>query len=172
VALVVEDGTGLATAEAYDTTAAADTYFLLHGDPAAWSGSTITEKEDAMRIGAQWVDLEHERRMRGERANEGQALAYPRVNVGALFGYQVELTDVPTILKRANFEAALRHREGDALLGDVAAGGGGVKSESVKVGPIEEAKEYVGDKDDAPSFPKITALLRPLLKSVHQGVRG
>lgn len=123
MALTVEDGTGLATAEAYISVTDADSYFSDRGD-AAWAALTTAAKEQALRKGADYLQSY---RWQGWRLNATQALAWPRTGV-VVDG--VTAAAVPEAIRRANAELAVRASAGD-LWADA---GGQVVSETV--GPI------------------------------------
>lgn len=123
MALIVDDGTGLATAEAYISVTDADAYFLARANT-AWAALTTGAKEAALRQGADYLEGY---RWKGERLTSAQALAWPRSGV-VVDG--VTAAAVPEAIRRANAELAVRASQG-ALSVDV---GAAVKSE--QVGPI------------------------------------
>lgn len=117
--LIVEDGTGLATAESYCSTAEADAYHTARGREAAWSDLDDEVKEQLLRQAADFMRQLYRQRWKGMRASQRQALDWPR--------YQVELEDVgfggyhayvlPTVVpdevKNACAELALRAKSGE-----------------------------------------------------------
>ena len=68
--LIVEDGTGKADAESYLSVADADTYHTKHGDSADWDGASTGDKEEALRMGTQYLDATYNTLWIGSRANE------------------------------------------------------------------------------------------------------
>lgn len=76
MALVVEDGTGLSTADAYVSLADCATYHVKMGN--TWTG-TDTAKESAIRKATQYIDTRY--LFRGVPVNADQALAFPREGV-------------------------------------------------------------------------------------------
>lgn len=118
MALVVEDGTGLADAEAYISVADADTYFAARGN-ATWAALTTEAKEQALRLGADYMGAVYGPRWCDDRLTATQALDWPRGVQG-----------VPEAVKRANAELAVRASAGPLLADQGAA----VQSETV--GPI------------------------------------
>jgi hypothetical protein len=81
MSLIVEDGTGLATAESYVSVADADAYHLAMGN-AGWTGTT-TVKEAALRRATQYLDARY--RFRGTAKTTTQALLWPRVASTSLY---------------------------------------------------------------------------------------
>lgn len=113
MALTVEDGTGLTTAEAYVSVADADAYHTAYGNT-GWTG-TEAAKEVALRRATQYIDSRY--RFRGVRKDADQALEWPRV------GYEPDgRTESwpPTLLEQACCEAALRALS-DTLRADASA---------------------------------------------------
>lgn len=125
MALEVEDGTGLANAEAYISVSDADAYFTARGNT-TWAALTTEAKEQALRKGADYLEGY---RWKGDRYSATQALAWPRSSV-IVDGYTLDADTLPAALVRANAELALKASAGE-LLADV---GAQVKSETV--GPI------------------------------------
>lgn len=163
MALVVEDGSGLSTAEAYASVAEADAYWALRGVPSAWSSSTTPQKEEALRTAADFLDSEGHLRWKGTRYGAIQRLAWPRDGV-SVDGVGLERAQIPRALKEANIEAALRARTATAgLVPDETEVG--VASESVAVGPIQESKTYRGEKTAATRYEYVHRLLAPLLRT-------
>lgn len=111
MALVVEDGTGLTTAEAYVSVADADAYHTAMGNT-GWTG-TDAAKEIALRRAAQYIDTRYT--YRGTRVNLNQALEWPRSSYET--DGRAESWPVPN-LKAACCEAALRALS-DTLTADV-----------------------------------------------------
>lgn len=128
MALVVEDGSGLADAEAYISAEDADAYFLARGNT-TWAALTDEAKEAALRDGSDYMLAVYGPRWKGSRVSATQALDWPRDGVVAN-GFEVGDDVVPTAVARANAELAVRASAGP-LLGDQ---GAAVKQEVV--GPI------------------------------------
>lgn len=122
--LIVEDGTGKATADAYVSLAEADAYFL--GRNTAWGALANDAKESAIRFATSWIDDTYAALWKGARANELQTLAWPRDNspgrgimlwrgsyprvqgyIYDLDGFPIDPDVVPKAVKRACMEAAI-----------------------------------------------------------------
>jgi hypothetical protein len=102
MALTVEDGTGLATADSYVSLVDALAYHAAMGNT-AWAASTDAAREIALRRAAQYLDTEY--RYRGTRYNATQALEWPRVEYED--GIRPEAWPVAAV-EQAACEAALR----------------------------------------------------------------
>lgn len=109
--IIVEDGTGLTTAETYVSVADADAYHTAMGNT-GWTG-TDAAKEIALRRAAQYIDTRYT--YRGVRVNLNQALEWPRSSYET--DGRTESWPVPN-LKAACCEAALRALS-DTLTADV-----------------------------------------------------
>lgn len=155
---IVEDGTGLLNSNSYLSVAEADQYFENHGDPIAWTGSTVPQKEEALRLATQYIDTVYGDIWVERRSSEAQSLDWPRAFVNDRDGFAVESDIVPQDVKDATAEAAVRHREGTDLLPDIDTPGG-IKREKVKVGPIEEDITYTGSGGQVVQFRIIDLLL-------------
>lgn len=103
MAIVVEDGTGLSTSNAYVSVAEADAYFAE--STTLWAGTNGT-KEKAIVRATRAIDLMGANKFLGTKLVETQALAWPRDEAYDRDG--IELTGIPVYLKRAVFEAALQ----------------------------------------------------------------
>lgn len=168
--LIVEDGTGLSTAESYVSVAAADIYVPLHYAtvPSSWSGANTSRKEIALRQAAQAMEARYRGRWIGSKVKETQALSWPRSGALDEDGFEIEDDALPQALKDAQVELALKEVAGDTLVADQTSPGT-IESESVKVGPIEEAISYSGGKSQAKQYTLADMLLRPLVTGVGLG---
>ncbi len=119
MALTVEDGAGLANAEAYVSVSDAGTYHTAMGNT-GWTG-TDAVKEVALRRATQYIDSHY--RFRGVALTSTQALAFPR---------DLGLTWPIRSLSHATCELALR-----ALSGTLHADQDDRAVVSEKIGPIE-----------------------------------
>jgi DnaT-like ssDNA binding protein len=128
MAIVVEDGSGLADAEAYITVADADTYFAARGN-AVWAALDEPAKEAALRLGTDYMEAVYGERWKGARVSMTQALSWPRDGV-CVNGFEVPDDVVPVAVQRANAELAVRASAG-TLLADQ-----GAQVVSETVGPI------------------------------------
>lgn len=107
MALIVEDGSGLSTAEAYISVVDADAYFSARGN-AAWALLTTEQKEQALRRGAEYMSAVYGGAWRGHRLKLTQSLDWPRTSV-------LYPIPIPLEIARANAELALRASAGELL---------------------------------------------------------
>ncbi len=132
----VEDGTGLADAEAFCSVAFADTYLATRGYT-LWATMSEAEREQALRRSADYMEQLYRERWAGYRINTTQSLSWPRYEVpmkDAAGGYMLayyESDEVPLIVQQANALLAYKAAGGD-LSPDI-----GRLKQRVKVGPIE-----------------------------------
>lgn len=128
--LIVEDGTGLATANTYVSLADVELYFEDRGIT-AWTG-TDALKEAALIRATFALDGLYGTKWYGDRSSSTQALDWPRTNAWDKDGYG--LTGVPYKVVYACCEAALLELTTPGALTLAQSRGGMIKSESV--GPV------------------------------------
>lgn len=114
--------------------------------------------------GASYTDGRYRGRWKGLKADEDQALAWPRVNVRDEDGYILDDDTIPRVVAHANAEAALRFIDGVDLTPDLERGGA-VKRTRDKAGPVETESEF---RDDASARTAVTAI-DDLLSGVLRG---
>jgi len=151
MAFTVEDGTGVAGANALIATDFADTYHADRGN-SAWTGSG-PDKQRAIVRATDWLCAEVA--YRGRLVEDEQALAWPRQDIQrASDGFALPDDEIPLGLQRATAELAMI-----ALTEDLrpALTEGRVATESEKSGSLSKTKTYV--TDDSMRFPKVMALL-------------
>ncbi len=121
MALVVEDGTGLANAESYASVAFATQYHSDRGN-AAWAAlANDTIREQLLRKATAYMEQEYRLRWASFRRTSSQALSWPRAWVqmpDAPYGYgswaaYVPNNIVPTEVQQACCELALEAISGD-----------------------------------------------------------
>ena len=74
--LIKETGTGLANANAYADATDGDAYHEGHLYASAWTAATTANKEKALVMATRLIDAQYQ--FNGVRANEDQALQWPR----------------------------------------------------------------------------------------------
>jgi len=171
MAFVVETGAGLSNANSYLSVADADSYHTDHSGSSDWSGASEADKQKALRLATQYLDITYRGRWRGAKDSSTQALAWPRSYAVDDDGYLIDCDSLPQQLEDACAELALKVIEGDTLLEDFDEPGT-VRSESVKIGPIEESKEYMGGKAPAKQYTIVGRLIRSLIESSDRVSRG
>ena len=107
MALVVEDGTVVANAEAYDTIANVDTYASNVGNSAWGAIATDALKEEAARRATRYMEAKWRLWWKGNKTIETQVLSWPRYNVLDEDGFVVDSDIVPRGVKEAFAEACL-----------------------------------------------------------------
>jgi hypothetical protein len=159
MAFIVEDGTQVASANAYITEAWLEQYAEDTGQTLA-SGNV----EAAIVRASIWIDGRYGMRFPGLIYGRTQGLLWPRSSSYDRNGYLVAEDAVPIEIKRATAEAAIRElADPGALAPDVvASAGGAVKRE--KLGPLEvEYEAGTSAGATGPGFPVIDGILAPLL---------
>ena len=164
MALTVETGTGSATADSYLSVADCDTYWTNHGAPATWTAATTAEKEEALRMGTQYLDAVYCTRWKGMRYDDDQALDWPRSGVYDNDGWAIDSDEMPTQLLDATAEAAYRHlSETNGLIPDIT-NPGTIKRYRVKAAVVEQDTIYAGVRSQIKQFRIIELLLQDLLR--------
>lgn len=156
MALLVETGTGSATAESYCTVEYASAYHTNRGNTEWAALTTDALREAALRRATDYMRQAYRSRWQGYKVNEDQALDWPRYGV-EVEGYAVDSDIVPTEVKNACAELALKASAAD-LNPDLTQG---VLSE--QVGSIQVTYDKA-----SPQFTRyraIDALLSPYLKA-------
>lgn len=140
---------GATDANAYATLAEVETYVTTMSFSTAWIGKTDEQKKAAIIQAARWLDTLE---WAGMRSSQTQALAWPRcekflvrfvgismAGSGYLLdrdGYQIASDTIPTCIKNANAEMAVRQ-----LASDWTQGLGPITQDSIKVGPISQGRK-------------------------------
>ena len=108
MALVPEDGSGLAAADTYASILEADAYWSAHGSPSEWTSLTDAQKESALRYAATWMDSHYQ--WLGTRTFPTvQARAWPRTGVTDPFWNLIPSSgagSIPQSIKDLQAEAA------------------------------------------------------------------
>lgn len=122
MALIVEDGTGLAAADSFGSVADADTYLTnRYGATNLFVAQASADQKDAwMRQAADFIETSFGPRLSGERKTTTQALCWPRTNAVRTDGFGqsqiVSSTIVPQAFQSAQFEAARLLADGTSLV--------------------------------------------------------
>lgn len=153
MALIVEDGTGLSTAESYISVADTDT---RHSDSGQtnWALLSTAEKEQALRRATDYMEQAYRSRWKGTRKERLQALSWPRYDV-IVDRWSVDSDIVPTDIANACADLALKAAAGD-LNADLTRG---IVRE--KVGPLET--EYDRASPQQTRYRSIDMALAPYL---------
>ncbi len=169
MSLVVEDGTGIATAESYCSVADADTYHTNQGN-AAWALLSTTLKEQALRRATTFMEGKFRDIYAGYRKGIIQSLSWPRIWVpvrdapagyGSFMMYYPQDT-VPAAVSAACAKLALIASTEDL---SPALKQGVIKR---KIGPLET--EYDRFSPQGTRYREIYMLLNPFVKSSGNSV--
>lgn len=96
---------GATNANSYATTSDGDTYFDERLNSTAWTGAATDDKERALIMATRRLDQET---YTGEKTATAQALEWPRESVVDKDGEEYSSSTIPTFLKHATYELALR----------------------------------------------------------------
>lgn len=175
MALIVEDGTGLANAESYISVAAFKAYCDAHG--LSYADKTDTQIEQALRRATQWIDATYSVRFNGNRINSDQALMWPMSGLVDRSGYAIANDAVPRQIVSATAEAGARELATPQSLSPDIVPGEIVKREKFDKVEFEYAIGSGGASVMAPELMVIDGILAalfPMTKSRYSGtaVRG
>jgi hypothetical protein len=157
MALIVEDGTGKSTAEAYCSTAQADTYHAVRTAGESWTDLDTDVKERALREATDYLTQTYTGRWGGVRSTDAQALDWPRLSVpweDSQTGYRPDNT-IPSELVKASAELAFRAST-SPLVVDL-----GRETASERVDVISVT--YVQGADRQAQYEVVEMWLKPLL---------
>jgi hypothetical protein len=156
MSLIVEDGSGLSTAESYISVADATARHAALGND-TWATITTTEMEQALRRATLYMLQTYRNVWVGNRLTSTQALDWPRYGV-AIDGFALASNVIPAEVGHACADLALKAAAAD-LSPDIKAGGGVVNR--VKAGSVEVAFQV--DGTTTKTYRAIDGLLGPLL---------
>lgn len=155
MSLIVENGTGLSTAESYISVAATDTRMTALGN-APWAALTTAQKEEALRRAAQYMEQAYRTRWVGCRAHQVQALSWPRYINELVDDIYIASDIVPADIANACADLALKAAAGE-LNADLERG-----VVRKKVGPLET--EYDRNSPQSTRYRAIDMALALYLK--------
>lgn len=155
--LTVEDGSGVADADALITLAFADTYHASLGNT-TWTGDDTSIKEPAIKRATAFISNSFN--WKGYRVNgRSQALAWPRSGVIDSEGYGILSTEIPIELQNAVAEIALRELVTPGAMNPDFTQSAMVKRE--KVGPLEV--EYLNASTSAEAQRPVLLAVRDMI---------
>lgn len=158
-AIVVEDGTGMETANSYVSLSDADEFIRAKaGNPSAWTGATVATKQDALRQATLAIDLRYGNRWSGNRVTSEQALDWPREYAVDGAGNYIDSDVVPTRLAQATALLALLYVQGETIMATTE-DSADIASETKTVGPISKSVTYRGAKPSQTRFPMVDKML-------------
>ncbi len=166
MALIVEDGTGKADADAFVSVADCDAYHVALGN-SDWTGDE-TVKEAAIRRSTAYLTTAYV--YVGERLKgRSQSLSWPRNNAYDVEGDLVPNNEVPTEIVAATCEAALYELTNPNGLNQVITLTERTKSEKVDVIEVEYAGTSGGVDAAKPVLTKLENLIAALIISKASG---
>jgi hypothetical protein len=131
--ITVEDGTGLASADAYVSVAEAEAYAAARG---AGFPTPLTAQEQAIVRATAYLDARYGGAFTGQRLrSREQALAWPRSGAVDAEGAAVDSASVPREIRNAACEAAIRELATPGGLAPDLERGGAIKS--LQAGSVE-----------------------------------
>ncbi|MEM1189939.1 MAG: DnaT-like ssDNA-binding protein [Pseudomonadota bacterium] len=158
MAIVVEDGTGVAGANSYASVAQLYEYAAARGTLLEVDQETA---ESLLTRAMDYMEDQFGRRWQGDRASATQELAWPRVNVW-VDNIRLDGNSIPRNLQYGQLAAAIEANFQDLQPNPTAA----VKRQKVDTIEVEYANN--GKRYPVSAFAKPEALLRPLCK--HGGL--
>lgn len=110
MAFLLEDGTGLAGANAYTSVAAVLTYLTDRGRETenSWSTLTSAQQEEYIVRATDYIEKVFNQRWKGWMNSNTQGLTWPRYNALGKEGWHYESDEVPAALAQATAEYAVR----------------------------------------------------------------
>ena len=169
MAFVVEDGSGMSSATSYISVADADSFATEVG-LTSWTG-TNGAKETALIKAQRFLTQLYRGQWKGERIASTQALDWPRNGVYDADGYLLTSTTVPSAVKEAQVELAVRALTA-GLISDVATTDAGIASEASSVGGVSYSVTFTGSKATQAQYPVVNLLLAPYLRGGTEVMRG
>lgn len=170
MAIVVEDGSALSTANSYASIAEGDAYYADYytsSEYSNWTSASTATKEVALKYCTRWLDNAYRGYWRGRARLRAQALAWPRYDAEDEEGYWVDSESVPEEVKSALFELVLLYLAETDLYPTIS-GAGPVKRE--KVEDAVEVEYFPNGLGEATidRYPAVERLLSGLVEG-HRG---
>jgi hypothetical protein len=161
MSIIVEDGSVVDGANSYIDVAFADNYFNLRGIT-EWSDLTGEEKSQALIKSADFIEAVYAQNFKGDKLDPTKFLSFPRANL-YINDYLVPEDEIPSNLKNAQCEMALRAGRSEPLIAD--------QDKNVIRERIEGAIDISYDRhsDPATKYSYVSKLLSVLLVSGGQG---
>lgn len=162
--LVVETGTGSATAESYVSVADCEAYAAARG--LTFTASPDAEAQAALRRATAWIDATYRARFPGTKLNgRDQALEWPREDGEDVNGDAIAEDEVPVEIINATCEAAVRELASPGSLSPDYVASERVKRERVGSLEVEYSDKDQGYRDALPVVTIIDGILGSLFKS-------
>jgi len=160
MALVIENGTGVAEAVSFVTVAEARAFASARGVTLSATDSAV----EILLVKASDYLLGLEAFFQGTRSTSTQRLPFPRYDVCLPGGYELGPYVIPEALKEAQIQLAI-----EGVSRDLRPTGDGREVIREKVGPLETEYARTGSGTIQPAFNKVFDLLLPLMKNQGGG---
>lgn len=154
MALIVEDGTGIAGAESLASVAFSDSYHAARGNSGWTDIASVEIKEQLLRKATDYIVAMYAGAWAGTPVKSDQAMPFPRYVAGSNIG-------LPLSIQQATAELALIAKS-TPLLPSVTRG-----KKRVKVGPLEV--EYDGNAATSTKFVAASLRIGPFLSGLASG---
>lgn len=155
--LIIEDGTGVANANSYNSLAEIRAYAVLRGVVL----SSVDQTLDVLAIKAMdW--LEYKKEWYGKKTSSTQSLQWPRNRIridGEVFPYN----EIPTLLKKAHCQLVVDQSNGITLTPDSSGNEPYVTEETI--GPITTKYSGYLRTSRYPSLPIVESFLKQLCRN-------
>ena len=169
---IVEDGTGVANANALTTVAFVDEYFDTRGNT-VWAAASIDSKQQAIVRSSDYIETAWADLFKGNIEFADQELSFPRVNLFDRNNRAVE--GMPKKLQQAVSEYSLRALSSSLYIEPTTqANGQLVQKEKKKIAPIEKEITYVegGSFSTLKDIPEADNLLLEYVSSGDKVIRA
>lgn len=167
MSIIVEDGTGLATAESFCTLQFVKDYHLALGF--TWV-ATDQDTEAAMRRAVAYMVGKWAGRWVGCQKTQEQALPWPRVWAYSIEEFLLDDDNVPIEAQQCEAELT-RWALVEDLMPDQT-NPGTLESKSVKVGPVEKSTTWIGGQSTEKKYAKAFALARQITNETGRVYRA
>lgn len=129
--LIVEDGTGLTTAESYISVAGADAYVGNTFFSGSWLTTSTPDKEKLLKNATRLIDSFYD--FKGEKKVAASALRWPRTGVYDNDGVEVSSTSVPNGVAYSTVEMAIALQNNNFLAENDARGISNIKVDVIEI---------------------------------------
>ena len=174
--LIKEDGTGKVDANSYASAADGDAYFDGHLYATAWTAASSGNKEKALVFATRLIDAEYQ--FNGYRANNNQALQWPRercpdpdkglITISVLIPFLGDFVE-PNVVPKAVVDATCEMAR-ELLLADRTAAPAGEGVESVHTGHSDAAGSGAMGASDNSTIHYSKSDTRPVISRVAQAM--
>ena len=167
----LEDGTGVVDANAYVSVATVTQYAEDYLEASSeWTALPQATQERLIRVATRYLDAQFGTAWLGTRANETQALDWPRSGVYDRSGFYLASTALPSALERACCQFIIEATADDLLPNLDSAGR--VKRFREKMGAFDEETEYESGFAEGKVYQLALGLLGELLRPTGRAIRA